>query len=377
MKSSTVFVIPFNLPWDWSADYQKQTCLQLAKNYSVVAYMQRDAIFFLKALLSNKPVYPSYKNVRFYCPVYFLPFRRIRCIERANQLLSFLMFEIVHVLRKDRVLWIFDPEFYLLARISRCMTIYDCVDYVSDKNASASLLLHKEEKQLIQEVDYFFVNSLTLAGLHSSLRKDKVVVPQGFRLDDFCNPASTQTRFSKNKPIVGFVGAINHRIDYELLAALIQNNPQWQFVLWGLIQETEDQERIITQNKIRAIRRYKNILMGSSLNRREIPNVISQFDIAIIPYNTRLEATRFSFPMKIFEYFYIGKPVLSSPIEELKRFPKFIKLGDSVEEWERNIGVFLSKPWPESYKREQRRLAIENSWENKVNTIISMLDARA
>lgn len=78
--------------------------------------------------------------------------------------------------------------------------------------------------------------------------------------------------------------------------------------------------------------------------------------------------------MVLFEYFYMGKPVVSTPIEELKRFPKYVKIGKDYKEWERIIEDFLSKPWPKNYQMEQRKLAEENSWENKINTITSFID---
>jgi len=77
--------------------------------------------------------------------------------------------------------------------------------------------------------------------------------------------------------------------------------------------------------------------------------------------------------MKLFEYFYMGKPVISTPIEELKRFPKFVKTGDTAEEWEHNIKELLSKPWPRRFQKEQRRLATQNSWEKKLFYITSLI----
>ena len=75
--------------------------------------------------------------------------------------------------------------------------------------------------------------------------------------------------------------------------------------------------------------------------------------------------------MKLFEYFYVGKPVVSVDIIELKRFPKFVKIANSTNDWEKVISALLSKPWPKKIKEAQIKLAKENSWENKIAQVLS------
>lgn len=79
------------------------------------------------------------------------------------------------------------------------------------------------------------------------------------------------------------------------------------------------------------------------------------------------------YPMKLFEYFYAGKPVVSTPIEELKRFPKYVKTGNAADEWEKHIRMLLSRPWPKVYMGEQRELARKNSWDKKIQAISSVI----
>jgi hypothetical protein len=75
----------------------------------------------------------------------------------------------------------------------------------------------------------------------------------------------------------------------------------------------------------------------------------------------------------LFEYFYMGKPVLATPIEELKRFPAFVTIGKTVEDWEKHITILLSKPWPLRFQKEQKQLAIENSWNRKICQITNVI----
>lgn len=65
----------------------------------------------------------------------------------------------------------------------------------------------------------------------------------------------------------------------------------------------------------------------------------------------------------------MGKPVISTPIEELKRFPEFVKIGKKAKEWETHIRELYSRLYSEKSKNEQKKLAFKNSWNDKFETI--------
>ena len=75
--------------------------------------------------------------------------------------------------------------------------------------------------------------------------------------------------------------------------------------------------------------------------------------------------------MKLFEYFAVGKPVLSTTIEELKNFPQLVFISDKPKEWKTNIDNIFSKPWPLKLQNLEKTLAKQNSWENKVSQILN------
>jgi hypothetical protein len=108
-------------------------------------------------------------------------------------------------------------------------------------------------------------------------------------------------------------------------------------------------------------------------SRAVIKEILGNFELGIIPYDIRFDFNRYCYPMKLFEYFYMGLPVISTPIEELKRFPKIVKIGNTTKKWEAHLKSILSTPWPEKYQKEQKRLALENSWEKKVSNILQII----
>src|SRR3989344_191402 len=90
MNKKNLIIIPFNLPWDWSADYQRQTCLTLHKNNLVIAYMHSHAHFILK---KENYKYPKINNIIFISPKYIIPFRRYKNYFIYFRIFIFFFFE--------------------------------------------------------------------------------------------------------------------------------------------------------------------------------------------------------------------------------------------------------------------------------------------
>jgi hypothetical protein len=73
--------------------------------------------------------------------------------------------------------------------------------------------------------------------------------------------------------------------------------------------------------------------------------------------------------MKLFEYFYLGKPVVATPILELANHSALVNIGNSPEQWQSLIRSALKRPLPTNLKNSQRKLAENNSWKNKIAEI--------
>ena len=370
MQNKDVIIVPFHLAWDRLADYQRQTCIELAKHQVVIAYLNNDARFIGK----SKPVRPHSKqrNVIFYQPTYPFPFRRFMVIERLNQLINLIYVAWRYGKGVHRViLWIFDPVFYLFPVLSgfysQCISLYDCVDYLWNKNLRLTRTMRSFEKRLIRRSTYFFVNSQSLRAMYRTVRPPTAVVPQGFRLHEFSGAHRTLIHFPKDRPIVGFVGTLDERVDFRLLYRLVLFHPEWLFVLWGPIMvTTESSSRFVSHIVMAA-----NVRHGNSPP-TFLPGIIAQFTVGIIPYDTRNPLVRYSYPMKLFEYFYEKKPVVSSPIKELVHHMPPVFVARTVRQW--HIALSNAVKNPTSFDGEKcRESAVRNSWENKVRAIYSYL----
>jgi glycosyltransferase involved in cell wall biosynthesis len=382
----SLFIILFNVPWGWACDYAEKTAHFLGKSDVVICYMQFDAKTLKECLVQRKRIILFRKlsqNIYEYVPLYIFPFRRFKFIQKINSIINILILRlIVNFLQLkirfiQKYVWTFYPgyldSFHFFGRFYKF--IYDCVDYYGSYSPEEDCILAYVENSLILMVDYFFVNSKTLYDLHKSTRI-AVLVPQGFRYNEFQiqNLPSTLI-IPRDKPIVGYIGGINYRLNYKLLINLVMDNPQYNFVFIGPIEKINLKYfENHTKPLIDKLFSCSNCLSYPKQPADTLLSVIEQFDIGIIPYDLKYKTNVYSYPMKLFEYFYAGKPVISTSIKELLLFPNYVKIADTYQEWSSQISCLLKTPWNKKLQQKQRDLAIANSWERKIETIVNTLN---
>jgi teichuronic acid biosynthesis glycosyltransferase TuaH len=376
MKSNSLIFLVCDTPWLWSVDYANQTAIELSRNNLVICYLSADVITWSQISKYRFILKKYCKNLYLYCPFYIIPINRYR-FGKLNLFLNITLVKFLMVIVtcfkkfKRKIFWVFDPN---LANIynffgKSYLLLYDCVDFFTASNTKYANKTMETEKYVTKTANIVVANSRVLQKHLRKYRKNVSLVPQGFRMDDFTVKKGKYIDLKLKKPVIGFVGGINNRLNTTLLLSLIKNNPKWNFVLWGPIQKDlpTGSDRL---NEINKILKLPNVKTGKSDDKKEIPGIISQFDIGIIPYDVTQDFNKFCYPMKVFEYFYLGKPVVSTNIVELHRFPKFVKIGNSAQDWEEIIKNLLLKKWSKKNIGEEKKVSEANNWKNKIRTII-------
>ena len=390
-------VIPYNDSLEVICDFIFQTAKVLShKGFDVhlVPLANPISIFKLLRQETNKNDQFGFFNknkINLDFPVIPFPLRLLKFKligEIGKKLSRYYAYYLIKLIKPD-YLWCFDPaDFSFVEKLKGLTTtIYDCVDYFSTLDRKLEADIKSNEEKLIKAADYFFVNSRVLEKVKKVMKKPNSVVEQGFDYESFATNKGISQREKKEierlkriiakipGPKIGFVGNITYRLNFSLLSSLTLKLPQVSFIFTDAFLSMPHDDRMIgTEKQIAELKKAKNVyFIPKTHSRRVIKEILKKIDIGMIPYNVKFDFNRYSYPMKLFEYFYLGKPVVSTPIEELRRFPDFVKIGNSVTEWERIINELLSRQWPLTNKTEQRRLAKENSWDNKINSILNLI----
>jgi teichuronic acid biosynthesis glycosyltransferase TuaH len=209
-----------------------------------------------------------------------------------------------------------------------------------------------EEKKLLNANTYFIPNAADLS--HSSKA-----------LSDQC--AVSDKLASIPKPIIGYFGNIERRIDYDLLTIVANQHPDKSFVLAGPVEE------IYVTKEFKAI---KNVYFIGRIPYDEMPGVVKGFDIATIPFKID-EVSRTIFPLKLFEYLGAGKPVIATNFNpDLSEFTRdAVSFCNDAAEFSSAIDACLVN---DSALAKQTRfeVASENTWERRLGQFSELLEAQ-
>ncbi len=384
-----IIITPFHLPWDRPADYQRQTCFELAKQNTVVALACNEPISlvtFLKKIFSNETNFRIIHEVKTNYPIYWvspvliLPGNRFRSIKAINWALSTKLFLVWLQIKQSAfnntpILWIFDPIFAPLQKLLGSFTsVYDCVDYhqaATNEHANITQIL---ENNLILDVDVFTVNSKALAQAHSTLRPPVEITVQGFANDVYASAPSPTTAATK-PPVIGFLGAIGDRIDYSLLTALATKIPAIKIELFGPVEVGAETQQLNWNLKLQQLLTKPNVVLLAPQPKHLLWQTTNKWRVGLIPYIEQQSFNRFSFPMKLFEYFYMGVPVVSTALSELQSFMPHAITAKNTADFISKVSHLLKNPPSTEQQTQMRKLANAHSYTVKINSIYQKISS--
>lgn len=383
-----VIIIPLIHDWNWTGSCQRHTALELRKNITqVVAVENHKQPINIRRYFQKESQLIRYgeKGVIFVRLFHLLPLERFSCIYFLNQRLAIALLGIwikKHYPNTKLVIsWIHQPkDVWILNTIKlwfwfKTISIYDCMDlFVLDKGKISRKLVHAE-RLLLKQVSIVIAVSHKLLNRLKMQRSDTTYIEQGFILPEKRIRKRNILLKNQSDIVVGYVGGINNRLDYRLLLNLIKAYKDWTFVLWGPIQTDlfeHDQQKF---QLLKALLKQKNVLIGESKSYEETLGVIANFSVAIIPYDTNNAFNQYCNPIKLYEYFYMGKPVVSSNIQEVTYYNRFVVIANSTSEWKLALEKQINNKLSKATKKDQKQISLANSWKNRISKITALIES--
>ncbi len=238
------------------------------------------------------------------------------------------------------VLWLYNLPHYPLSRIDDCLVVFDYADdYLAMLNTEAKFsnnrvveLIEKAVlKKLLRRADIVFSVSKVLHDRVEEFvgEKDALVLPNGVDLDLFSLTDSSlpgPQSIPEEKATVGFAGAFEYFINFDMIFEAARRLPKVQFVLVGGGREYK---RLVRLEKSKNL---NNIHFEGLVNSEDVPDRISRMDICLNSFK-RIGVSHAACSMKLFEYLALGKPVITSTLEEVKNIDQgFLYYADTAEE---------------------------------------------
>jgi hypothetical protein len=102
--------------------------------------------------------------------------------------------------------------------------------------------------------------------------------------------------------------------------------------------------------------------------------ILNTFDIGIIPF-TITKLTLSTNPIKLYEYFGYGIPVVSSNLPEVAVFSDLVYIAESQDEFSMQLKAALAERDPDRQAR-RRAVALDQTWDRRAQTVIGLLYGR-
>ena len=195
-------------------------------------------------------------------------------------------------------------------------------------------------------------------------RRANGVVFEHFRDIKNMIPKEMEGVVSKNKPIIGYYGALASWFDYELLKGVAREREDWNFVLIGW-----DYDGSFKGSGLEGL---SNVFVVPPVDYHRLPLYAQWFDVCMIPFQIN-DVTKSTSPVKLFEYMALGKPIVTTPMPECKKYKSVIIAENNAKDFIKKIEEGLKLRDNSKYEELLKKEALENTWEKKAGDIGKMI----
>ena len=169
----------------------------------------------------------------------------------------------------------------------------------------------------------------------------------------------------QDKPIIGYYGAFASWFDYDMVSNLAKQRPEYNIVLIG----SKYDDSLEKSN----IEKLENVYFLGTKDYKILKNYASKFNICTVPFLIN-DITKATSPLKIFEYMALEKPIVTTAMDECKKY-KSIFIANNKEEFIELIdkALKLNREKNEEYYETLKKEALENTWDSKAKSICNLL----
>ncbi len=348
-----------HVPWDWIKQRPHFIAEELSNYYDVSIFEKKS---YKKRLLSKN----ERNNLKIF-KVFKFPFERFSLVRSLNSL--FFKFYFLNKTNKFDYIWISDIFIYEELRKyikKEQKIIYDCMDdileFESIKASSLKKNAIKKERLLIENADIIFTSSEYLK--NKILNRYKVDAKKINIINNGINQKFLEKPFvsDKNKneiKVITYIGTISSCFDFDLLLISLDKVENIEYHLYGPLEiEIPQNEKI----------KYKGIL-----KHEEIIDKMNVSDILIMPFVLN-ELVLSVNPVKLYEYIYSRKPVVSVQYQETEKFKDFVYLYRTPEEYVCYIKKICESHINNNPNKSIDEFLLENTWKSRTDKIIKILE---
>ena len=340
-------IVHSHLRWDFVWQRPQQILSRLAKHHPIL-FLEEPVLSHDEAALEISEPHPNVVRV--------IPRLRQADMADADAQARAVLPLVQQALRshplcagrfEQPVQWFYSPMTapVLLGQFDARGVVYDCMDELANfRFAPADI--GAREQFLLSRANVVFTGGYQLFESKSRSHANVHFYGCGVDVEHFGRARGEELDVSPAleglpRPLIGYFGVIDERLDYELIATLAESFPEATVVMAGPLAKVEA-EQLPTHANIRWLgqRAYE-----------ELPALVKGFDVCLMPFALN-DATRYINPTKTLEYLAGGKPVVSTAVADVVRnFGDVVAVANDADEFVEAVRAALDGVDPENIAR--------------------------
>ncbi|EPA0530403.1 glycosyltransferase [Vibrio alginolyticus] len=234
--------------------------------------------------------------------------------------------------------------------------IYYCGDDFSALAGVDHDTVTKHERTLVNAANVIFTASETLSTKFPSHKT--VTLPHGVNVSLFSEPAPKAKDLPDNgRKVLGFYGSLSEWLDYDLIAQVADQAPDWDLVFIG---PNEFSDNPLPQRS--------NIYYLGPRAHHTLPRYSQHWDASWLPFvdNAQIKACN---PLKLLEYLATGTPVISTSFPALMPYKHMLHIVQNVEDVCASLDHLIPPP------ANSKQYVQQQSWEARANQVDKLVRA--
>ncbi|HIE47600.1 TPA: glycosyltransferase family 1 protein, partial [Candidatus Bipolaricaulota bacterium] len=248
------------------------------------------------------------------------------------------------------ILWVVDPRHRnMVGHFKESLVCYHVVDNYAAapwRSAQARAVMEAEERFMLSVADLVLVTSPTLLADKKRHNSNVHLVRNAVDYAQFAAAmkgfnAPPQDMAAIPSPIIGYVGAVNNKLDYKLLDTIARAKPSWSFVLVGPLSNQPDSAAWqFAQDH------PPNVYLLGQREVTEVPYYIQACQVCLLPYR-RDNYTKSINSLKLYEYLACEKPIVATDIPIAREHSHVVYIAKDVADFVRKLERALEPINPE------------------------------
>jgi beta-glucosidase/6-phospho-beta-glucosidase/beta-galactosidase len=263
------------------------------------------------------------------------------------------------------MLWYYSPmdAAWSLGHFEHRGIVYDCMDELSQFTGAPKALVDNEAR-LMRHADVVFTGGYELGDKKRKQHHNVHTFGCGVEFDHFNKAAQADTMMPPDidfmpRPIIGWFGVVDERVDYAMVGEMARMRPQWSFAMVGPVVKVDPN----------LLPHAPNLFWLGGRDYQQLPNYCRAFDVNMMCFAIN-KATEFINPTKGLEYMATGKPIVGTHVRDVvKQWSDIVRLAKGAEEFVRQIEDALRAGPDDERVQRGLELAKKSSWEETVATM--------